>query len=97
MAGIPLYERPVTQRFTVKGAQEPEYSSHIRAESERLGVLGYVRVNLWDGRSEVFVEGEADRVAELSEAIRTGPDDSSVTVLQEGPEYMQLFRDFRVY
>lgn len=92
-----MYENPATRRFTIRGAREPAYSSHIEEHATRLGVLGYVRVNLWDDKSEVFVEGEADRVEELSEMIRTGPSESPVTVLREGSEYTQLFRDFRIY
>ena len=93
----PLYKDPMRRRFTIIGTKEPAYSSLIRDHAMRLGVLGYVRVNLWDDKTEVFVEGESERVEELSTIIRTGSEESPVTVVKEGSEYMQMFRDFRTY
>jgi acylphosphatase len=65
-------------------------------EAQRLGLEGWVR-NLRDGRVEVLVEGEEDKVDELVRWCRKGPSSAHVTGLEETREEpSRQHKDFTV-
>lgn len=58
------------------------FRAWTREQARRLGVAGWVR-NCADGSVDAHVEGEADAVAEVIEAMRKGPAGAEVTRLDE--------------
>ncbi len=48
------------------------YRGYVSREANRLGVAGWVR-NLYDGRVELVVEGEEDKVNYFVEICKKGP------------------------
>lgn len=62
-----------TQQLLVSGrVQRVGYRDWAVRKARELGVTGWVR-NLSDGRVELLVTGEEDRVAAMVEAAREGP------------------------
>ena len=55
-----------------------------RRVAQRLGLAGWVR-NRIDGTVEVWAQGPAERLAELSTFLRRGPDGARVTAVELGP------------
>jgi len=80
----------VIVRGRVQGVFFRETTRHL---AEQAGVAGWVR-NQPDGTVEAVFEGEADAVARLVEASRTGPPMAEVTdveVIEEEPESLSGF------
>ena len=62
-----------TQRIYVSGrVQGVSYRDWTVRTGKRLGLVGWVR-NLRDGRVEILVDGEDERIGEFVEACREGP------------------------
>jgi acylphosphatase len=62
-----------TKRFYVSGrVQGVGFRYFVERTAAKLGVGGYVR-NLFDGRVEVYVIGEAEQIDSLRNALRRGP------------------------
>jgi acylphosphatase len=63
----------VARRFVVRGrVQGVGFRYFTQDTARREGVTGWVR-NLPDGAVEVLVEGEAEAVARVERAVRSGP------------------------
>jgi acylphosphatase len=63
----------VARRFLISGrVQGVGFRWFARDAAVREGVGGWVR-NLPDGRVEALVEGEADAVTRVEQALRSGP------------------------
>jgi acylphosphatase len=85
-----MIRRRVIVRGRVQGVFFRETTRHL---AEQAGVAGWVR-NQPDGTVEAVFEGEADAVARLVEASRTGPPMAEVTdveVIEEEPESLSGF------
>jgi len=64
--------------------------------AKNLGLKGFVR-NLPDGRVEIVVEGEEERIRELIRNVEKGPPLARVDKLSiEWEEYKGEFKDFRI-
>ena len=64
--------------------------------AKNLGLKGFVR-NLQDGRVEIVVEGEEERIRELIRNVEKGPPLARVDKLSiEWEEYKGEFKDFRI-
>lgn len=61
------------------------YRYYARERAEELGLCGWVR-NVHDGRVEVLVEGEDERVSEFLEWCRGGPPSAIVRGVQVDEE-----------
>ena len=83
--------------LTVSGrVQGVGFRWFVMQEAEAAGVTGWVR-NLADGRVEVWVEGEAEAVAALEQAVARGPRHASVTHVERRQERPTgRFREFGV-
>ncbi|GBE19929.1 MAG TPA: acylphosphatase [Candidatus Pacearchaeota archaeon] len=71
------------------------YRMFIKDNAEKLNVKGFVR-NLEDGRIEVFLEGDSERVNQMIELCKKGPRHSQIRDTQIKPERFQDFRTFKV-
>jgi acylphosphatase len=64
---------PVARRFVLSGrVQGVGFRWFVQDAASREGVTGWV-TNLFDGRVEAFVEGDADAVTRVERALRSGP------------------------
>jgi len=71
------------------------FRSETQDAASRQGVTGWV-LNLRDGRVEVVLEGEKDKVAKLIEFCRRGPRGARVTKVEVSWEdYKGEFQDFK--
>ena len=63
----------VARRFVISGrVQGVGFRWFVHDAASREGVTGWV-TNLFDGRVEAFVEGDADAVTRVERALRSGP------------------------
>jgi acylphosphatase len=76
----------VARRFVISGrVQGVGFRWFVHDAASREGVTGWV-TNLFDGRVEAFVEGDADAVTRVERALRSGPPGARVervTVIDE--------------
>ncbi len=70
------------------------FRAFVKENAEKLGLKGYVR-NLENGRVEVFVEGNADKVDKLIELCKQGPKHAKVRNVDVLDEKVQGRKDFR--
>ncbi len=83
-------------RLYIKGTvQGIFFRQFIKDNAERSDVRGFVR-NLEDGRVEVFIEGEMERVDKMIELCRKGPRHSKIDEVEEKEEKLQDFKEFKV-
>ena len=72
------------------------YRDSVREEAQVLGVSGWVR-NLYDGRVEAVLEGDAERVERLVAYLREGPRLARVTDVQiDQEDFKGEFRGFSI-
>jgi acylphosphatase len=75
--------RSVALRLRVRGVvQGVGFRYFTRRRARELGLVGRVR-NLADGQVEIEVAGDVERVEQLKEAVRRGPDGAAVSGLDE--------------
>jgi len=71
------------------------FRGFIKENAERQDVKGFVR-NLEDGRVEIFLEGETDKVDKMIEICQNGPKHSQIKKVEIKPERFQDFKTFKV-
>lgn len=71
------------------------FRAFLKENAEKLNVKGFTR-NLEDGRVEVFVEGDPEKVNEMVEICRKGPKHAQIKNVETKPEKFQDFRGFKV-
>lgn len=84
---VRLYIQGVVQGVFFRG--------FIKENAEKLDVRGFTR-NLEDGRVEVFLEGDAEKVNEMIELCRRGPKHSQIKDIETIPEKFQGLKGFKV-
>jgi len=67
----------------------------VKENAERYNVKGFIR-NLEDGRIEVFLEGDVDRVNKMIDICKKGPKHAQIRNVEIKPERFQNFRTFKV-
>lgn len=67
----------------------------IKDNAEKLNVKGFTR-NLEDGRVEVFLEGDADRVNQMIDLCKKGPNHSKIKKVDQKRETFQNFKNFKI-
>jgi len=71
------------------------FRAFIKENAERYNVKGFTR-NLEDGRVEVFLEGDSDKVNKIIELCEKGPKHAQIKNVQIKPERFQDFKAFKV-
>ncbi|MFZ1970921.1 MAG: acylphosphatase [Candidatus Nanoarchaeia archaeon] len=83
-------------RLYIKGVvQGVFFRAFLKENAERLDVRGFTR-NLEDGKVEVFLEGDPNKVNEMIELCRKGPKHSQIQDVEIIPEKFQDLRGFKV-
>jgi len=67
----------------------------VKENAERYDVKGFTR-NLEDGRVEVFLEGDSDKVNKMLELCKKGPKHSQIKKVEVKLERFQDFKQFKV-
>ena len=72
------------------------FRAQTKAKAEELGLFGWVR-NLPDGRVEILVEGEKEKLEKLIEWAKRGPELAKVNGLEiNWQEYQGEFKNFEI-
>ncbi len=71
------------------------FRAFIKENAERYNVKGFVR-NLEDGRIEIFLEGDSERVNKMIELCKKGPKHAQIRNVEVKPERFQDFKSFKV-
>jgi acylphosphatase len=92
-----LMSQAVRAHIIVTGlVQGVYYRVTTRQEARTLGITGWVK-NRPDGSVEAVMEGEKERVAQLINWCRQGPQDSQVSgVHVEWGNFIGEYQDFRI-
>jgi len=83
-------------RLYIKGSvQGIFFEQFIKLNADNLGIKGFLR-KLEDGRMEVFVEGDNDKVDEMLAICKRGPQHSQIRQVEEKQESFQDFKEFKI-
>ncbi|HTZ42082.1 MAG TPA: acylphosphatase [Candidatus Omnitrophota bacterium] len=83
-------------RLYVKGVvQGVFFRAFLKENAEKLDVNGFTR-NLEDGRIEIRLEGDPDKVNQMIELSKKGPKFSQIKEVEVIPEKFQDLRGFKV-
>ena len=83
-------------KLYIKGnVQGVTFRASIKEKADNLDLSGYVR-NLEDGRVEVFVQGDIDKVKALAEFCKSGPGYAQVRNIEVKEEKLQDYKDFKI-
>ncbi len=77
---------------TVQGVM---FRGFIKENADRLSLKGFVR-NLPDGKVEVFLQGDSDKVNEMIKRCRQGPRFSQIKNVEVKDEKLQEFAGFKI-
>ena len=67
----------------------------VKDNADKNDVRGFVR-NLEDGRIEVFLEGETEKVNAMTAVCKRGPAHSNLRKIEEKDERFQDFKEFKI-
>jgi len=85
-----------SRRFFITGTVQPVFFNRfIKDNADNLKIVGFVRA-LEDGRIEIFIEGNTDAVAQMTQICKRGPPHSQFRNVEEKEERYQGFTDFKV-
>ena len=88
----------IARRYFISGdVQGVGFRYFVQRHAQKLHPLkGFVR-NLYDGRVEVYAEGEEGPLKDLESALRLGPPGSTVERLEVQEETVgNQYKDFRI-
>lgn len=67
----------------------------VKDNADKLNVRGFVR-NLEDGRIEIFLEGDAENVDNMTAICKRGPAHSNLRKIEEKEDKLQDFKEFKI-
>jgi len=71
------------------------FNKFIQENAERNDIRGFCRA-LEDGRIELFIEGDQDKVEKMTEACKTGQKHTKIKNAEVKEEKFQGFREFKI-
>jgi len=71
------------------------FEQFVLESARRLDVRGYMR-KLEDGRVEIFLEGDKNKVDEMTALCKRGTEHTQIRNIEEKTERFQDFKDFRI-
>jgi len=71
------------------------FRQFIKDNADKYNVKGYVR-NLEDGRIEIFLEGDQEKVDSMILVCKSGPKHANIRKIEEKPEPFQEFKEFKI-
>ena len=83
-------------RLFISGlVQSVMFRGFIKEHADRLNLKGFVR-NLSNGKVEIFIQGDADKVNEMIDRCKMGPRHAQIKNVQVKEEKLQDFSDFKI-
>ena len=83
-------------RLTISGTvQGVFFRRFVKDHADKNNVKGFVR-NLEDGRLEIFLEGDQEKVDLVASVCRRGPAHSNMRKVEEKEEKLQDFKEFKI-
>ena len=71
------------------------FRQFIKDNADKYNVKGYVR-NLEDGRIEIFLEGDKEKVDSMILVCKSGPKHANIRKIEEKSEPFQEFKEFKI-
>ena len=72
------------------------FRQFVKDSADKFGLFGFVR-NLEDGNVEVVLEGDGDKITQIIEIIKKGPEHSQIrNVSVEEQKFSGEFKEFKV-
>lgn len=71
------------------------FRQFVKDNADKYNVKGYVR-NLEDGRIEIFLEGDQEKVDSMILLCKSGPKHANIRRIEEKPEPFQEFKEFKI-
>ncbi len=71
------------------------FRKFVKDNADKNRVNGFVR-NLEDGRIEIFLEGDSEKVDAMMAICRRGPAHSNLRKVEEKEERFQDFKEFKI-
>ena len=71
------------------------FRQFIKDNADKLGVMGFVR-RLEDGRVEVFIEGDGEKVDATIAICKQGPKHATIRNAEQKEEKYQGFKEFKI-
>lgn len=82
--------------FITGSVQSLFFRTFVKQQADLYNVKGFVRKRE-DGRLEIFLEGERQRVDSVKEICKKGPKHSVIRLVEETEEKVQGFPDFKIF
>lgn len=83
-------------RLFIKGSvQGIFFRQFIKDHADKNNIKGYVR-NLEDGRVEIFIEGDSEKVENMVQICKRGPNHAQIRNVEEKKESFQEFKEFKI-
>nr|AQS29465.1 hypothetical protein [uncultured archaeon]AQS29493.1 hypothetical protein [uncultured archaeon] len=82
--------------FLTGSIQDHFFKQFIKENADRHSVRGFLR-KLDDGRVEIFLEGDHEKVNAMSEICKRGPLHSNIRKVEERDEHFQDFKEFKIF
>ena len=71
------------------------FRDFVKDNADKIGLRGFVR-NLDDGRVEMFLEGDLDKINQMIDICKQGPKFAHIKNVEVKDEKFQYFKDFKV-
>lgn len=71
------------------------FKRYIKDNADREGVKGFIRM-LQDGKAEIFIEGDGDKVENMEAICKRGPPGSNFKKVEVKEEQFQSFQEFKM-
>lgn len=83
-------------RLYISGSlQSIFFREFIKQNADFYKVKGFMR-NREDGKVEIFIEGDSDKVNAMASVCKRGPKYSQIRNIEEKEERFQGFQDFKI-
>ena len=85
-----------SRRLIITGnVQSMFFEQFIQRSAEQIGIKGFF-TKKDDGKVEVFIEGDGQKVDEMTEVCKKGTQHTLIRNVEEKEEKFQGFKDFKV-
>ncbi|MCA9485584.1 MAG: acylphosphatase [Nanoarchaeota archaeon] len=71
------------------------FEQFVQSNAEKIGIRGFMR-KLDDGRMEVFIEGDGEKVDEMTQICKRGSQHTQIRNVEEKEDRLQGFSNFKV-
>ena len=87
--------KKATRLFISGTVQGIFFRKFVKEHADKNDVRGFVR-NLEDGRIEIFLEGDQEKVTNMIAICKRGPAHSNLRKIEEKEEKFQDFKEFKI-